>query len=86
MAITYYMGYGWWIYYLNLIIVYYLYYFYLNLFIIFGRILGLNKPVKPGFFTAHKPGFTGLKTGGLPGFSGTRVAFPTSDRGWNVKF
>ena len=48
--------------------------FYLNFFIIFGRILGLKiKHVKPGFFTAHKPGFTGLKTGGLPGFSGTRI-------------
>ena len=48
--------------------------FYLNFFIIFGRILGLKiKHVKPGFFTAHKPGFTGLKTGGLPGFSGTLV-------------
>jgi len=35
------------------------------------------KPVKPGFSTAHKPGFTGLKTGGFTrGFSGTRVAFP----------
>ena len=34
------------------------------------------KPVKPGFSTAPKPGFTGLKTAGLPGFSGTRVSFP----------
>ena len=34
------------------------------------------KPVKPGFLTIHKPGFTGLKIGGLPGFSGTRVSFP----------
>jgi len=32
-----------------------------------------TKPVKPGFLSAHKPGFTGLKMGGLPGFSGTRV-------------
>ena len=35
-----------------------------------------TKPVKPGFLSAHKPGFTGLKMGGLPGFSGTRVSFP----------
>ena len=32
-----------------------------------------TKPVKPGFLSTHKPGFTGLKIGGLPGFSGTRV-------------
>jgi len=38
-----------------------------------------TKPVKPGFLTTHKLGFTGLKIGGLPGFSGTRVSFPTWD-------
>jgi len=32
-----------------------------------------TKPVKPGFLSAHKPEFTGLKIGGLPGFSGTRI-------------
>ena len=32
-----------------------------------------TKPVKPGFLSAHKPGFSGLKIGELPGFSGTRV-------------
>jgi len=37
------------------------------------RLTPKTKPVKPGFLSTHKPGFTGLKIGGLPGFSGTWV-------------
>ena len=44
------------------------------------RILVEIKPVKPGFSTAPKPGFTGLKMAGLPGFSGTRVSFPNAQQ------
>ena len=39
----------------------------------FCTLTAKNKPVKPGFVSTHRPGFTGLNIGGLPGFSGTRV-------------
>ena len=76
MAITYYalwlMGY-----YLNSIIVLLFVLFYLNFFIIFGRILGLNKTPKTRVIHSTQTRVYGFENGRVAWVFGYRVAFPS---------